>query len=137
MFDGLDGTLTIEEYTHPVKNIFACLIRTEWIRTDVKKMERTNAWLHLEIARGDIGHEPLEFFYPFPKNSICMPHKKHSHFGTEFAMGIKIYFENGDICTKSFPITFWRKDRHPIKIADVDEKDGDDDGTEDPLTMKG
>jgi hypothetical protein len=98
---------------------------------------KANAWLHLEIARGDIGHEPLEFFYPFPKNSICMPHKKHSHFGTEFALGIKIYFENGDICTKSFPITFWRMDRHPIKVADVDEKDGDDDGTEDPLTMKG
>jgi hypothetical protein len=98
---------------------------------------KANAWLHLEIARGDIGHEPLEFFYPFPKNSICMPHKKHSHFGTEFAIGIKIYFENGDICTKSFPITFWRKDRHPIKIADADEKDGDDDGTEDPLEMKG
>merc|ERR1712216_587935 len=36
IFDGLDGEVQIEEYTHSIKNIFACLIRTEWIRTDVK-----------------------------------------------------------------------------------------------------
>ena len=55
--DGLDGQLEIIEASHPVKNVYACLLRNEWIRTDTKKMERTNAWLHLEICRGDISHD--------------------------------------------------------------------------------
>lgn len=114
IFDGLDGQLQIIEKNYKIKNVYACLIRTEWIRTDTKKMERMNAWQHLEICRGEIEDEPLEFFYPFPKNSLCMPHKKHSHFGTEFSLGIKIYFENGEMCTKSFPINFWRKNRNPL-----------------------
>lgn len=85
------------------------MIRTEWIRTDSKKIERTNAWQNLEIVRGNAGNDPIEFYYPFPKNSVTMPHKKHSHFGVDFYLGVKVLTENGDLSTNCFPISFWRQ----------------------------